>query len=166
MARVLVYTSPARGHLYPLVPILDELAARGHEVRSLSRHGASGPALGAVPSGVSHLRGDFVDAQASSDRVGNQLAVTGDHRHLDPHRVELLDRLRRLRPDFILDGKGAEELAIGDHMEDRPTIAAPRLGCRVRLDAQVGEEARSTDSDYLAIHRGPSTAAGERLETG
>jgi MGT family glycosyltransferase len=32
MARVLAYTSPARGHLYPLVPILDELAARGHEI--------------------------------------------------------------------------------------------------------------------------------------
>ena len=32
MARVLAYTSPARGHLYPLVQILDELAARGHEI--------------------------------------------------------------------------------------------------------------------------------------
>ena len=32
MARILAYTSPARGHLYPLVPILDELAARGHEI--------------------------------------------------------------------------------------------------------------------------------------
>jgi MGT family glycosyltransferase len=32
MARVLAYTSPARGHLYPLVPILDELARRGHEI--------------------------------------------------------------------------------------------------------------------------------------
>jgi MGT family glycosyltransferase len=29
MARVLAYTSPARGHLYPLVPILDD---RGHEI--------------------------------------------------------------------------------------------------------------------------------------
>jgi UDP:flavonoid glycosyltransferase YjiC (YdhE family) len=37
--KILAYTSPARGHLYPLVPILDELAARGHEiaVRTLSR---------------------------------------------------------------------------------------------------------------------------------
>jgi MGT family glycosyltransferase len=36
--RILAYTSPARGHLYPLVPILDELAGRGHEiaVRTLS----------------------------------------------------------------------------------------------------------------------------------
>ena len=28
--KVLAYTSPARGHLYPVVPILDELARRGH----------------------------------------------------------------------------------------------------------------------------------------
>jgi MGT family glycosyltransferase len=36
--KVLAYTSPARGHLYPLVPILDELARRGHAiaVRTLS----------------------------------------------------------------------------------------------------------------------------------
>jgi MGT family glycosyltransferase len=32
MARVLAYTSPARGHLYPVAPILGELRARGHEV--------------------------------------------------------------------------------------------------------------------------------------
>jgi MGT family glycosyltransferase len=32
MARVLAYTSPARGHLFPVTPILDELRARGHDV--------------------------------------------------------------------------------------------------------------------------------------
>jgi UDP:flavonoid glycosyltransferase YjiC (YdhE family) len=32
MNRVLAYTSPARGHLFPLTPVLDELRARGHEV--------------------------------------------------------------------------------------------------------------------------------------
>ena len=32
MARVLAYTSPARGDLYPLIPILDELQRRGHEI--------------------------------------------------------------------------------------------------------------------------------------
>ncbi len=38
MSRVLAYTSPARGHLFPVVPILDELRDRGHEValRTLS----------------------------------------------------------------------------------------------------------------------------------
>lgn len=30
--KILAYTSPARGHLYPLVAILDELAGRGHRV--------------------------------------------------------------------------------------------------------------------------------------
>ena len=30
--KVLAYTSPARGHLFPLMPILDELSSRGHEV--------------------------------------------------------------------------------------------------------------------------------------
>jgi MGT family glycosyltransferase len=30
--RVLAYTSPARGHLFPVTPILDELHRRGHEV--------------------------------------------------------------------------------------------------------------------------------------
>lgn len=33
MATVLVYTSPARGHLYPLLPTLLELRSRGHRVR-------------------------------------------------------------------------------------------------------------------------------------
>ncbi len=32
MARILAYTSPARGHLYPIVPILQELRGRGHEI--------------------------------------------------------------------------------------------------------------------------------------
>lgn len=38
MGRILAYTSPARGHLFPLTPILDELRARRHEiaVRTLS----------------------------------------------------------------------------------------------------------------------------------
>lgn len=38
MSRYLIYTSPARGHLYPIVPTLRELQRRGHEVvvRTLS----------------------------------------------------------------------------------------------------------------------------------
>jgi MGT family glycosyltransferase len=38
MSRVLAYTSPARGHLFPLTPVLDELRSRGHDVavRTLS----------------------------------------------------------------------------------------------------------------------------------
>jgi len=36
MARILCYTSPARGHLFPVVPILLELRRRGHEVTLLT----------------------------------------------------------------------------------------------------------------------------------
>lgn len=32
MARILAYTTPARGHLFPLVPTLEALLARGHDV--------------------------------------------------------------------------------------------------------------------------------------
>ncbi len=32
MARYLIYTSPARGHLYPVIGASLELKARGHEV--------------------------------------------------------------------------------------------------------------------------------------
>ncbi|GAC1540693.1 MAG: hypothetical protein NVS3B12_27790 [Acidimicrobiales bacterium] len=32
MSRILAYTSPAIGHLFPMTPLLLELAARGHEV--------------------------------------------------------------------------------------------------------------------------------------
>ncbi len=32
MSRILAYTSPARGHLYPVTPVLGELQARGHQI--------------------------------------------------------------------------------------------------------------------------------------
>ena len=32
MSQILAYTSPARGHLFPVVPILDELRERGHDI--------------------------------------------------------------------------------------------------------------------------------------
>jgi MGT family glycosyltransferase len=52
MSRILAYTSPARGHLFPLTPILDELHARGHEV-----------ALRTLSSEVELMRGRGFDAR-------------------------------------------------------------------------------------------------------
>jgi len=48
MARILAYTSPARGHLYPITGVLAELHRRGHEihVRTLSSEVATLQALG------------------------------------------------------------------------------------------------------------------------
>jgi len=58
MPRVLVYTSPARGHLYPLVPTLEELRRRGHHVtvRTLAsevgRLGALGFSAGPIDPAI------------------------------------------------------------------------------------------------------------------
>jgi MGT family glycosyltransferase len=48
MSRILVYTSPSRGHLYPLVPTLEALRAGGHElsVRTFARGAEMLDALG------------------------------------------------------------------------------------------------------------------------
>jgi UDP:flavonoid glycosyltransferase YjiC (YdhE family) len=53
MARVLAYTSPARGHLFPLTPILDELQRRGHQV-----------AVRTLAAGVELMRARGFDAEA------------------------------------------------------------------------------------------------------
>jgi MGT family glycosyltransferase len=56
--KVLGYTSPARGHLYPLVPILDELARRGHSI-----------ALRTLASQVPLMRQRGFDAAAISPSI-------------------------------------------------------------------------------------------------
>jgi MGT family glycosyltransferase len=56
--RVLVYTSPARGHLYPVVPIVQELALRGHELT-----------LCTLSSQVPRMRSLGIDAEPISAEV-------------------------------------------------------------------------------------------------
>jgi MGT family glycosyltransferase len=58
MARILAYTTPARGHLFPLTPILDELGRRGHQI-----------ALRTLASQVPTMRARGFDAAPVSDRI-------------------------------------------------------------------------------------------------
>jgi MGT family glycosyltransferase len=58
MARILAYTSPARGHLFPLTPILDELSSRGHEI-----------ALRTLASQVPRMQARGFDAAPISQQV-------------------------------------------------------------------------------------------------
>lgn len=58
MAKFLVYTSPARGHLYPLMPTLEELRRRGHAV-----------AVVTLASEVERLRGLGFTAHAMEPAV-------------------------------------------------------------------------------------------------
>ena len=58
MARILAYTTPARGHLFPLTPILDELTRRGHEI-----------ALRTLASQVPLMQGRGFDTRPIDERV-------------------------------------------------------------------------------------------------
>jgi len=58
MARILAYTTPARGHLFPLVPILDQLSRRGHQI-----------ALRTLAAEVPSMRARGFDAASISDRI-------------------------------------------------------------------------------------------------
>lgn len=58
MARILAYTSPARGHLFPLAGILVELVRRGHEV-----------SLRTLGSGVAPMRALGIDAHPIDPRI-------------------------------------------------------------------------------------------------
>jgi len=58
MARILAYTSPAKGNLFPLTPILDELSRRGHQI-----------ALRTLASQVALMRTRGFDAGPIDERV-------------------------------------------------------------------------------------------------
>jgi UDP:flavonoid glycosyltransferase YjiC (YdhE family) len=72
--RLLAYTSPARGHLYPIVPILTTLAERGHSVSVCTLSGEL-EHLAAVG-----IKGSALDPEVES----NQLE---DWRERSPHRA-------------------------------------------------------------------------------
>jgi MGT family glycosyltransferase len=58
MARILAYTSPARGHLFPLTPILLELRRRGHSI-----------ALRTLESEIARMRELGFDARPIDPRI-------------------------------------------------------------------------------------------------
>ena len=106
MARVLAYTSPARGHLYPLTPILDELRRRGHEisVRTLDsqvplmagrdfRAAAISPQVEAI---------QLQDWRARNPPKALRAAVEGFCARAEFDAADLRDAIRDERPDAVL----------------------------------------------------------------
>lgn len=76
MPNVLVYTSPARGHLYPLLPTLLELQARGHRVhvRTLAAEVAGLEQLGLGASAMAPV----IEARGLDDwKAKNPLQAVG-----------------------------------------------------------------------------------------
>jgi MGT family glycosyltransferase len=74
--KVLAYTSPARGHLYPVIPILTALAERGHET-----------AVCALSGELDHLRALGIDASAIDPIVEDNPIV--DWRERSPRGAAL-----------------------------------------------------------------------------
>lgn len=106
MAELLVYTSPARGHLYPLIPSLCALQGRGHKVRvrTLGSEVARVRTLGLE---VDALSGGVEDREMDDWRAGNP--VSAMRRALAtflaraPAEVEeLREAIRQKPPDALL----------------------------------------------------------------
>lgn len=106
MSRILAYTSPARGHLYPLVPILDELQRRGHEiaVRTLAsqvpmlneRGFAAGPLDARVEAIV------LQDWRSRNQRRSLALSVAGFCARAEHDERDLREAIAQENPDAVL----------------------------------------------------------------
>ena len=106
MTRILVHTSPARGHLFPVLPIAEELRRRGHEVvvRTLAEQVERVRALGFHVEPIAPA----VEDVALDDHRG-RTAMTRLRRAADafarraPHdAIDLRDAITRLRPGALL----------------------------------------------------------------
>ena len=116
--------------------------------------------------GRQHLRRHLVDPEPPGHRIRDGLRIAGDHGHLEAHRVEPRDRLRRLRPDLVLDRQGADHHAVRDDMEDGPAFSRPGLGGGVGLEAEISEQSRTADGHLPTVDGCLCSAPGQRLEVG
>jgi MGT family glycosyltransferase len=106
MARVLAYTSPARGHLYPVTPILDELSRRGHQVavRTLASQVElmRGRGFIAAPIDPQIERIEHDDFQARTPLGAQRRAGRVFCRRAQYEVPDLQRAIADLRPDLVL----------------------------------------------------------------
>ena len=104
--KILAYTSPARGHLYPVVPILEELARRGHSiaVRTLASEVdlMAGCGFGAAPiaPAIAAIEHDDYLGRTPPGRLKRAMATFGAR---SVHEVgDLRAAISDERPDALL----------------------------------------------------------------
>jgi MGT family glycosyltransferase len=106
MSRVLAYTSPARGHLFPLTPILDELLRRGHEisVRTLASEVPLMRGRGFAAEPISaHVEGiPLDDWHSRSPQRALAASVRGFCARAEYDAPDLTAAIREERPDAVL----------------------------------------------------------------
>lgn len=104
--KVLGYTSPARGHLYPLVPILLELGSRGHqaavrtmadEVGPLRRRGIN---AAAITDTIERIHNDDYLGRSSISAIKRSLAVFAARAAAEAD--DLRAAIAAEAPDFII----------------------------------------------------------------
>lgn len=112
MARILIYSSPTDGPVQPLVPGLQALAARGHDLQVL----AAGQAVGALrDAGLQAAAQDPriaatrvatpAASRRSVDRLRRSLAELVTRGSLE--RIDLLAAMEEHRPDVLIVDAGA-----------------------------------------------------------
>ena len=106
MARILAYTSPARGHLFPLTPILDELRDRGHEIALRTLAGevpqmrARGFETDAIDDRIERVEHD--DWRAGNPRKALEVAVLGFCKRAEYDSADLRDAIASEHPDAVI----------------------------------------------------------------
>lgn len=106
MSRILAYTSPAAGHLFPLTPILEELAERGHQitVRTLAAQVPLMQARGfaAAPTSERVEAIELDDWRAANSRQSLKRAVACFCARAEYDAPELAQAIADERPDAVL----------------------------------------------------------------
>jgi len=106
MARILAYTTFARGHLFPIVPVLDALAARGHsialrtfadQVGAMRDRGFDAAPIDPAIEAIDH---DDYEGRGPVDRLRRALGTFMERAPLD--RADLERAIGAERPDALL----------------------------------------------------------------
>ena len=106
MARILAYTTPGRGHLFPLTPILEELRRRGHQVvlRTLAAEVAAmrqrGFDVGPISDRIEAIAHD--DWRATNPRAALARAVRVFAQRAEHDAADLDRAIDQARPDALL----------------------------------------------------------------
>lgn len=118
MAQILVYTSPARGHLYPCTPIMDELRRRGHEIclRTLASEVETMRSRGfdTEPISPEIERIELQDWRGGNPRAGLKLAVGCFSARAEHDAADLQRAIEQHQPDAVLidvNSWGAQAMA-------------------------------------------------------
>lgn len=106
MARLLAYTSPARGHLFPVTPILSELQTRGHDVhlRTLSSEIGAMRELGFHAEAINPIVEsiEMKDWQAGNPRKALASSVMTFAERAPHDAADLAAAIEAERPDALI----------------------------------------------------------------